>query len=402
MHARLARAGETLLALDGKTYTLDDEMAVIADDAAARGIAGVMGGEDTSCTESTTEVFIESAYFDPARTAATGRKLGIVSDARYRFERGVDPEFVVGGLELATKLILEFCGGEASEVVVAGAPPKWQRKIAFAPGAVKKLAGADVPRGESIRILTSLGFEIGSGNPVAVQPPSWRGDIEGEADLVEEIVRIHGLDKVPAAPMTRPYAVARPVLTAPQRRIATARRALAARGFDETVHFSFIPRAHAALFGGGDEARQLENPISAELDAMRPSVLPSLLAAAARNQARGFESLMLFEVGAQFASGAPGAQATVAAGVRVGSAPRDWAKRVRDPDAFATKADALATLESVWPQATTAAVTQGAAPWYHPGRSGTLALGNKPLAHFGELHPKIVAAFDLKGPAAGF
>jgi phenylalanyl-tRNA synthetase beta chain len=402
MHARLARAGEKLLALDGKTYQLDSEMTVIADDKAARGIAGVMGGEDTSCTADTTEVFIESAYFDPARTAATGRKLGIVSDARYRFERGVDPEFVIGGLELATKLLIEFCGGEASEVVVAGAPPKWQRKIAFASGAVKKLAGVDVPRGESVRILASLGFEAGGGDPMSVRPPSWRGDIEGEADLVEEIVRIHGFDKVAPAPLPRPYAVARPVLTPAQRRVATARRALAVRGFNETVHYSFIPRADAALFGGGDEARQLENPISTELDALRPSVLPSLLAAARRNQARGIESLMLFELGAQFASGVPGAQATVAAGIRAGAAPRDWAKRAHGADAFAAKADVLAALESVWPQAASAAVTQGAPAWYHPGRSGTLALGNKPLAFFGELHPKIVAAFDLKGPVAGF
>jgi phenylalanyl-tRNA synthetase beta chain len=235
-----------------------------------------------------------------------------------------------------------------------------------------------------------------------VKPPSWRGDIDGEADIVEEVARIWGFDKVPPAPMPRPNAVARAVLTPAQRRIMTVRRALAARGFNDTVHYAFIPRAHAALFGGGDEARQLENPISADLDSMRPSVLPSLLASAARNQARGQHTLMLSEVGAQFASGVPGDQANIAAGVRVGAAPRDWTKRAHDADAFAAKADALAALESVWPQAASANVTQGAPAWYHPGRSGTLALGNKPLAYFGELHPKIAAAFDIKGAAAAF
>ena len=297
MRARLAKPGETILALDGKTYTLDAEMTVIADDAAARGIAGVMGGEDSSCTETTTDVFVESAMFDPTRTARTGRTLGIVSDARYRFERGVDPEFVVPGIELATRLILEFCGGEASEVVVAGKPLASQRSIAFPSTALKRLAGIDLPRAEIVRILTNLGFTVTGGDPMQVTPPSWRPDIHGSADLVEEIVRIHGIDKVPSAAMTRPSAVARPVLTPAQRRIGVMRRALASRGFNETVHFSFISGSAAALFGGGDEARQLENPISADLDAMRPSLLPALLASAARNQARGIGHAMMFEIG---------------------------------------------------------------------------------------------------------
>jgi phenylalanyl-tRNA synthetase beta chain len=402
MRARLAKPGETLLALDGKTYTLDAEMTVIADEVAARGIAGVMGGEDTGCTEGTTDVFVESAYFDPIRTARTGRKLGIVSDARYRFERGVDPEFVIPGLELATQLILEFCGGEASEIVVAGAPPPWRRTIPFSPAEVKRLGGLDLPREQIIRILTKLGFAITGDDPLAVMPPSWRADVHGAADLVEEVVRIHGLENVPAVPMSRPYAVARAVLTPAQRREALARRALAARGFDECVHFSFIPRAHAALFGGGDEARQLENPISADLDAMRPSVLPSLLAAAGRNQARGFGHAMLFEIGAQFESGMPDAQTDVAAGIRAGEPPRHWLKHASIPDAFQAKADALAALESAWGGPVTAPVQAGAAPWYHPGRSGTFALGPKTLAFFGELHPSIIAAFDLKGPVSGF
>ncbi|HEX3652082.1 MAG TPA: phenylalanine--tRNA ligase subunit beta [Rhizomicrobium sp.] len=402
MQARLAGDGEPFLALDGKTYTLDSAMCVIADEQAARGIAGVMGGEDTACTESTTNVFIESAYFEPTRIAQTGRKLGILSDARYRFERGVDPEFVVPGLELATKLILEFCGGEPSEIAVAGAVPDWKRTIGFSPNAVKRLAGVEVAKPEIVRILTKLGFAVSGDEPLSVQPPSWRHDIEGTADLVEEVVRICGLEKVPSQPMSRPHAIARPTLTPAQRRTGLVRRAIASRGFDETINFSFLPRAHAALFGGGDEARQLANPIAADLDALRPSLLPSLLAAAQRNQARGFNDLMLFEIGAQFESGMPGAQATVAAGIRIGEPQRSWTKSAHPPDAFDAKADMLAAIETGMGGAMTAPVKSGAAPWYHPGRSGTLALGPKVLAYFGELHPKVIAAFDLKGPAAAF
>jgi phenylalanyl-tRNA synthetase beta chain len=402
LQARLAKDGEQLVALDGKTYTLDSEICVIADDEAARGIGGVMGGEDTSCSEMTRNVFIESAFFDPARVARAGRKLGILSDARYRFERGIDPEFVVPGLELATKLILEFCGGEPSEIVVAGAPPAWRRIIDFSPAAVRRLAGLDVSRAEIIVILTSLGFNVEDGEPMRVTPPSWRSDIAGRADLVEEVVRIHGIDKVPAVAMSRPNAVARSTLTPAQRRIRLARRTLAARGFNETISNSFIARAQAAHFGGSDATRQIENPIAADQDALRPSVLPSLLAAAQRNAARGFSEQMLFEIGAQFESGMPGAQATVAAGIRIGAGARSWTKSGHEADAFDTKADILAVLEAAMNGPMTAPIRSGAPVWYHPGRSGTLALGPKTLAIFGELHPAILAAFDLKGPAAAF
>jgi phenylalanyl-tRNA synthetase beta chain len=402
LRARFAKDGEQLVALDGKTYTLDSEMVVIADDAAARGIGGIMGGEDSSCTETTTDVFVESALFDPVRIARAGRILGIVSDARYRFERGVDPEFVVPGLELATKMILEFCGGEPGEVVVAGSPPDWKREIAFAPDAVLKLGGMDVPDDEIVRILTRLGFTVEGRSPMKVTPPSWRSDVVGSADLVEEVVRIHGLDKVPSSPMDRPSVIARPTLTSSQRRSRIVRRTLAARGFNETINFSFIPREHARLFGGGDDERQLQNPIAADLDAMRPSVLPSLLAAAQRNAARGFSDVMLFELGAQFESGMPEAQKTVAAGIRSGAGARSWTKAAHAADAFDAKADMLAALESAMNGPMTAPVKQGAAAWYHPGRSGTLALGPKVLAYFGELHPKVLAAFDLKGPVSAF
>ena len=402
LQARLAKEGEQLLALDGKIYTLDAEMTVIADDVAARGIAGVMGGEETGCSHTTTNVFIESAYFDPIRTARTGRRLGIISDARYRFERGVDPEFVLPGLELATQLILEWCGGEASENVVAGHVPEWRRTIGFDPRYVAHLGGLDVPKSETVSILKRLGFTVEDGSILKVTPPSWRSDVYGPADLVEEVVRIYGLDNVRSTPLTRGSAVAKPTLTPGQRRTRAVRRMLAARGFNETISFSFIPRAHARLFGGGDDARQVENPIASDLDALRPSVLPSLLAAAKRNEARGFNDLMFFELGVQFDSGMPEAQAIVAAGIRVGEGARSWTKAAHPPDAFDVKADMLAVLETAMGAAMTAPVKAGAPLWYHPGRSGTLALGPKVLATFGEVHPKILAAFDLRGPVAAF
>jgi phenylalanyl-tRNA synthetase beta chain len=402
LQARLAKDGEQLLALDGKTYSLDAQMTVIADDAAVLGIAGVMGGEETGCSDTTTNVFIESAYFDPIRTARTGRRLGIVSDARYRFERGVDPEFVLPGLELATQLILEWCGGEASEDVVAGHVPEWRRKIDFDPHYVSQLGGLEVSKSESISILKRLGFAVEDGAVLKVTPPSWRSDVHGRADLVEEIVRIHGLTSIVSTPLTRGNAVAKPTLTPGQRRTRAVRRTLAARGFNETISFSFVPRAHAKLFGGGDDARQLENPIASDLDALRPSLLPSLLSAAKRNEARGFNDLMFFEIGAQFDSGMPQAQATIAAGIRVGEGPRSWTKAAHPADVFDVKADMLAVVESAMGQAMTAPVKASAPGWYHPGRSGTLSLGPKVLATFGEVHPKILAAFDLKGPVGAF
>src|SRR5690348_489951 len=402
LQARPAKDGEQILALDGKTYVLDAGMTVIADDKAARGIAGVMGGEETGCSEATTNVFIESAYFDPARTARTGQKLAILSDARYRFERGVDPEFVVSGLELATKLILEWCGGEPSETVVAGSVPNWRRVIDFDPDYVARLGGLKVAKSETISILKRLGFGVEDGSPVRVTPPSWRSDVAGKADLVEEIVRIHGVNRVPSQALVRADAVAKPTLTPAQRRTRAVRRALAARGFNETVNYSFIPRGDAKLFGGGDEARQVENPIASDLDALRPSVLPSLLAAAKRNEARGFNDLMLFEIGVQFESGAPGAQEIVAAGIRVGEGSRSWTKASHPSDAFDAKADTLAIIETAMGGPMTAPIKPGAPAWYHPGRSGTLALGPKLLARFGDIHPKVLAAFDLKGPVSGF
>jgi phenylalanyl-tRNA synthetase beta chain len=402
LHARMARDHEQLLALDGKSYVLDAQTIVIADDSFARGIAGIMGGEDTGCSLETRNVFIESAWFDPVRIARAGRKLGIISDARYRFERGVDPEFVLPGLELATQLILEWCGGEASDVVIAGALPPPHKHIEFDPGLVETLGGIKVARAEIIAILQNLGFVVAEHATLHVTPPSWRRDIDGPADLVEEIVRIHGLAEVPSVALSRDAAVAKPVLTPAQRRARAVRRTLAARGFHECVSFSFIARDQAKLFGGGDDPRQLSNPIASDLDAMRPSLLPSLLGAASRNGARGFADLQLFEIGAAFQSGMPGAQTSNAAGLMMGSGARDWSKSGHPADAFDAKGAMLAALEAAMGAAVTAPVSASAPAWFHPGRSGTIALGPKILGHFGELHPKILSAFDVKGPAAAF
>ncbi|HVV28955.1 MAG TPA: phenylalanine--tRNA ligase subunit beta [Rhizomicrobium sp.] len=403
LHARMAHDHEQVHALDERTYVLDGETIVIADDSFARSIAGIMGGLDTGSFAETTNVFIESAWFDPVRIARAGRKLGIVSDARYRFERGVDPQFVLPGLELCTRLILEWCGGEASEVVIAGELPPPAKPIAFDPAYVAKLGGIAVPRERVVAILQSLGFVVEDhGQSLQVVPPSWRHDIDGPADLVEEVVRIYGLDTVASAPLARASAVATPVLSQIQRRTRTARRALAGRGFNECVSFSFIARAQAALFGGGDAARQLANPIASDLDALRPSILPSLLAAASRNAARGLSDLQVFEIGAAFDSGVPEAQKTVAAGLRTGLARRHWQGGASAPGLFDVKADLLAALEAVTGAPMSAPVTQGAPGWYHPGRSGTIAMGPKVIAYFGELHPRVLAAFDLKLPAAAF
>ncbi|HKQ10543.1 MAG TPA: phenylalanine--tRNA ligase subunit beta, partial [Rhizomicrobium sp.] len=331
-----------------------------------------------------------------------GRKQAIISDARYRFERGVDPQFVLPGLELCTQYILEWCGGEASDVVIAGALPPPHRPILFDPALVESFGGIRVARERIIGILQDLGFVVEDHGTLHVVPPSWRHDVDGPADLVEEVVRIHGLADVPSVALSRPSAVAKPVLSKAQRRSRTARRALATRGFNETVSFSFIARDQAKLFGGGDDARQLSNPIASDLDALRPSILPSLLAAAARNAARGFSSLQLFEIGAAFDSGVPEAQKTVAAAIRTGNPKRHWQKGGEACGLFAVKADLLAALEAITGAPMSAPITQGAPGWYHPGRSGTIAMGPKVIAQFGELHPKVLAAFDLKVPAAGF
>jgi phenylalanyl-tRNA synthetase beta chain len=402
---RLARAGESLDALDDGTYQLAPEMTVIADEARALALAGVIGGTYSGCTEETVNVFVESAWFDPIRTASTGRKLGIESDARYRFERGVDPEGAVSGIEAATKLILEFCGGEPSELVVAGEATDWRKTVELRPARVRTLGGLDLGLAEITDILSNLGFATESvGDLLQVRIPSWRRDIDGEADLVEEVARIHGYDKIPSVSLERDTAVSRPARSLAQRRVANARRALAARGLNEAVTWSFLPQDQAALFGGDRPELVLVNPISADLDAMRPSVLPNLITAAGRNVDRGFADTGLFEIGPQYADDTQGGQAMVAAGVRRGDfTTRNWAGDARSVDAFDAKADALAALAECGAPVANLQVSTPGPDWYHPGRSGVLTLGPKNrLAAFGEIHPRVLQALDVTGPLVGF
>jgi phenylalanyl-tRNA synthetase beta chain len=405
IHARLARDGETLLALDGRSYTLDSEMTVIADDNGPEALAGVIGGEETGVTEATTNVFLEAAWFDPVRTAATGRKLGILSDARYRFERGVDPAFVQPGAEIATALILDICGGEASELVIAGAPPLRQASVRLRTGRTETLAGVEIDPDEQVRILEALGFGVaGTEGEILASVPSWRPDIGGEADLIEEIVRIHGHDRIASVPLPRLEAVTRSRLTPQQRRRNAAIRTLAARGLNEAVTYSFLPKAQAELFGGGDHALELANPISSELSDMRPSLLPNLIAAIGRNVARGFNDLGLFEAGQVYFGDRPEDERVHASGARRGlTGPRHWSGPPRAVDAFDAKADALAVLAAAGaPVDKLQTVAEGPA-WYHPGRVGSLMLGPKNrLATFGEIHPRVLAAMDVEGPLAAF
>ena len=403
IRARLARPGESLAALNGKTYALDPSMTVIADEAGPEGLAGIMGAEHSGCTEATTEVFLEAAYFDPIRTAATGRKLEILSDARFRFERGVDPGFVVPAMELATRMILDLCGGEASEPVIAGTEPDWQQSIVLRPERVAALGGVEVQIARMEAILNDLGCAVAEHDDgLLINPPSWRGDIAAEHDLVEEIIRINGYDNIPSVPLPR-SPMPKPVLTASQRRSGWVRRQLASRGLVETVTWSFIPEAQARLFGGGAPEMHLANPISSDLDVMRPSVLPNLIAAAGRNADRGMRDLGLFEIGPQFDGPEPGQQRQIAAGIRAGKARgRHWADPARAVDAFDAKADALAAIAAAGGNPDSLHVTAEAPPWYHPGRSGSLKLGNKLIALFGEIHPGILGHLDVKGPVAGF
>ncbi|MFO1084064.1 MAG: phenylalanine--tRNA ligase subunit beta [Reyranellaceae bacterium] len=414
---RQAREGERILALDGRTYVLDSSVAVIADSKGVHGIGGIMGGEDTGVGDGTTEMFLEVAYFDPIRTAASGRKLAILSDARYRFERGIDPESVWWGAEVATRLVLTLCGGEASEVVSSGVMPAWQRRYDLRTDRAKTLTAIDVPAAETARILGTLGFTVSGSGPWRVAVPSWRPDIIGEADLVEEVTRVYGFDNIPTTSLPRLTPISKPVRSPRQRRVPQARRALAARGLNEAVTWSFLPRAEAERFGGGGADLRLLNSIASELDTMRPSILPNLIDAAKRNEARGLGDPALFEVGPQYKDATPAGQQTMAAGIRHKKAvPRNWAGPPRDVDAFDAKADALAVLEAIGAPVENLSATSGAAnvgrdgggdsgrapDWYHPGRSGALKLGDRVMAWFGELHPEIVAAADLAGPVAAF
>jgi phenylalanyl-tRNA synthetase beta chain len=407
---RRAKAGETILALDGKTYTLTDEQVVIADEHGVESLAGIMGGEASGSSETTTDVLIESALWDPLNIARSGRALGINSDARYRFERGVDPDFTRPGLDLATAMVIELCGGEASEIEFVGELPSSPATIDFPWSEVKRLTGLDLPQAEMQQALTSLGFQVsGAGDRVIVAPPSWRADVGGKADLVEEIVRIAGLDRVASTPLPRIKGeVVKPVLTVLQKRTRTAKRTLAARGLVEAVTWSFISHDQAKLFGGGSPKLALANPIAADLSDMRPSLLPGLIRAAQSNADRGFPDVALFEVGQVFKSDEPEGQLIAATGLRRGTARLDgvgrrWDGGAKPVDVFDAKADVLGLLSGLGIPTGGLQIIAGGPAWAHPGRSATLQFGPKGvIGAFGEVHPKILKALDVKGPLVAF
>ncbi len=396
-----AKGGETLVGLDEKEYTFSDGQIVISDDAGIESIAGIMGGLATGCTGETTNVFLEAAVWDHIQIAYTGRALKINSDARYRNERGIDPEFNMPAVDLATQMILDLCGGEPSSVVTAGAVPDTTRSYKLDPARVISLVGMEIPESEQRQTLTKLGFKL-EGN--MAQVPSWRMDVQGEADLVEEVARIASLTKLQGKPMRRVQdGVPRPVLTPAQQRQQAARRTCAGLGYNECVTYSFIDQASAALFAGGSDATMLENPISSEMSHMRPDLLPGLLQAAARNQSRGFSDFRLFEVGPAFHGGEPMEEHMQIAGILVGrTGPKDVHGASRAVDLFDVKADAEAVLAAIGAPAKVQILRDGAA-WWHPGRHGRICLGpKKMLGVFGELHPKVLAAMDVKGPVMAF
>ena len=401
LRVHAAKGGEVLEALDERTYTMEPGMIVISDDTGVESLGGVMGGEPTGVSDETTDVFIEAAYFDKVRTAYTGRALKINSDARYRFERGIDPMSAAQGIEAATRMILDVAGGEASEVVKAGAEPEVARAYKLDPARVISLVGMEIPEAEQRATLEALGFVLDGD---MAQVPSWRPDVTGEADLVEEVARVASLTKLQGVPMRRPQSgVPKPVLSPLQKREQAARRTAAALGYNECVTYSFIDEASARLFGGGDAATMLANPISSEMSHMRPALLPGLLQAAARNQARGFADLALFELGAAFHGGEPGEQHLQLSGLLVGhSGPRDVHGERRPVDVFDVKADAEALLAAMGAPAKVQ-ILRGAREWWHPGRHGLICLGpKKVLGVFGELHPKVLQQMDVRGPAVGF
>jgi phenylalanyl-tRNA synthetase beta chain len=399
---RRARTGESVLALDGKTYALDESMVAIADANGVESIAGIMGGEHSGCDETTRDLLIESALWDPTTTAQTGRKLGITTDARYRFERGVDPDFCVPGCDLATELVLSICGGEPSRMIVAGDPSTPRRSVPFQYGEVKRLLGVDIPHEEGDAILRRLGFEVEDGRAFV---PSWRPDIQVKADVVEQILRIAGVDRAPPAPLPRlDDGVPKPVLTLMQKRMRLAKRTLAALSLREAVTWSFVPKAAAELFGGGSRALALANPIAADLSDMRPSLIPGLVAAAERNARRGLGDIALFEVGQVFLGPGENEQRIAAAAVRRGRAKageegRNWQRKVDDfVDLFDAKRDAMTLLSTLGVNANAVQVVPGGPSFLHPGRSATLQFGPKTVVGwFGQLHPSTCEALDAVG-----
>ena len=408
LSVREAKDGETFTGLDGKDYTLDASMCVIADDNGVESLSGIMGGEASGCDETTTDVLIESALWVPDNIASTGRKLNVLTDARYRFERGVDPAFNEQGLDLATRMVIDLCGGTPTEKTVAGAIPEVDKVIDFPVSEVARLSGLDVPSYEVKAILKLLGFwAAGTGDDLKVAVPSWRPDIEGKADIVEEIMRIEGVDRVPVTPSIGRDTVVRPVLTDIQKKSRRAKRLLAARGLMEAVTWSFIAQSDAEAFGGGIPALQLANPISTDMSTMRPSLLPGLLRNVQANVDRGSRDVALFEVGQVFAGDAPDDQTIAACGVRRGTAVmagqgRHWVGDFPAVSAFNAKADALSLLDDLGLDSSTVQIEAEAPAWYHPGQSGTIRRGRDVFGHFGALHPRLLRQLDIEGPLVGF
>ena len=401
---RRANTGEKLTALNEKTYTLDDTMLVISDADGADDLAGIMGGERTGVSDDTTTIFLEIAVFDPISVASTGRKLNLNSDARYRFERGLDVTSPDWALDYVSKLVLDICGGTASESDTKGSGANWKREISYNPARCLELTAVDVLADKQAEILETLGFTINrSADEWSVMPPPWRGDIVGSADLIEEVTRIIGYDAIPEVALPRLSVVASPAVDAAQKRPHTIRRLLASRGMIEAVTFSFLDNASAKRFGGGDEALMLVNPISTDLDTMRPTIMPNLLAAMMRNSARGETAASLFEVGPIFPSDKAEDQRTSVTGLRHGvTAPRDWTGSARSVDWVDARGDALAVLSALDVNTESLQTSTEAPSWYHPGQSGSLCQGRNILAHFGTIHPSVLVDFDLKGPASGF
>ncbi|MEM7464335.1 MAG: phenylalanine--tRNA ligase subunit beta, partial [Pseudomonadota bacterium] len=408
---RRAKDGEEFLALDGKTYTLNREMCVIADENGPESLSGIMGGEHSGCTGKTVDVLVESALWEPLNIARTGRDLGIISDARYRFERGVDPGFMVPGLDHACNLILDLCGGTVSSPIIAGKVPKPDLEIEFPVSEIKRLTSIDIDQDEATSILKRLGFHAKKGKAdgsLTVSVPGWRPDVFGKADLVEEVMRIYGVDRIEPSPMYVDESVSEKILTIGQTRDRNAKRALAVRGMLEAVTWSFISKPQAESFGGGSEDVALANPIASDMSHMRPSLLPGLLAAAQRNADRGYGDVAIFEVSNVYLGDQPGDQKRVAGGIRRATATpqgsgRHWQGAAGSVSVYDAKADALAVLEALGVDVSKVQIVDSGPDWYHPGRRGQIQLGPKlVLANFGELHPMTLDTLDVSGPVCGF
>ena len=399
-----AKAGQTMTALNEKTYDLDEDMLVIGDANGPDDLAGIMGGERSGVSDATDKMFLEIAIFDQIAVATTGRKLNIHSDARFRFERGLDvtsPEWASG---YVARLVMDICGGQASHMVIAGDGADWKREIFLASDKFERLTGMIVPKARQIEILENLGFTVREDAAgLQVSPPPWRGDIDGAADLVEEISRIYVFDHLPMVHLPREHVVAQPAVNLAQARPLRLRRAMAERGLTEAVTFSFLGEKEAVMFGGGDTSLRLINPISADLSIMRPSALPNLLSAAARNQDRGEADIAMFEVGPVFLGDEPDQQRTAVAAIRHGAvAPREWHGSRRSVDVFDAKADAEVALAVLGVRRGSLQIESGGPDYFHPGRCGRLLQGRSLLAQFGELHPQVAAHFGLRNTLVGF